>query len=278
MAKEAVIEKTTKSTSAALSQLRADLVDRSASFILPAFLLLVWQILSNFGVIIEAVLPSPVKVLQALQQITQDGTLWVDFAASGFRVLTGFFWGALLGLIFGVLCGLFNFMERLLGPVVDAVRQVSTYAWIPLIVLWFGIGETSKYVIIAKAVFIPVFINTLQGIRGVSTDYIEVAQVLELTHWRFLRKVVIPSALPSIYTGIRLGAGFAWMAVVAAEMLGGLTGLGYALLQAKDFLQSDKLIALMVVIGAIGLTVDWGIKKLELSTLHWRKSFSGSKK
>lgn len=251
---------------------------RSTSLIIPLFLLLLWQTMSNFNLILEAVLPSPFKVLKALEEIIADGTLWTDFTASGIRVLVGFFGGALLGLFFGVLCGLFSFVERLVGPVVDAVRQISTYAWIPLIVLWFGIGEVSKYVIIGKAVFIPVFINTLQGIRGVSSDYIEVARVLELNHWKFLRKVVIPSAMPSIFTGIRLGAGFAWMAVVAAEMLGGLTGLGYALLRAKDFLLSDNLIALMVVIGVVGLVVDRAIYAVEVSTLQWRKSFSGGKK
>lgn len=117
--------------------------------------------------------------------------------------------------------------------------------------------------------------NTLQGIRGVSKDYIEVADVLELGYFKLLRKVVLPSALPSVFTGLRLGAGFSWMAVVAAEMLGGLTGLGYGLLQAKDFLQSDKLIALMFVIGLIGLLVDRLIRWLESSVLHWRKGFSG---
>ena len=173
-----------------------------------------------------------------------------------------------IGLTLGLASGLSKFIERLVGPVVDVLRQIPLYAWIPLIILWFGIGELSKYVIIAKAVFIPVFVNTLQGIRGVSKEYIEVSQVLELHYFRLLTKVVLPSALPSI---------FAWMAVVAAEMLGGLTGIGYGLLQAKDFLQSDKLIALMIVIGLVGFLVDRVLKAVESSVLHWRKGFSGEK-
>ncbi|WP_219216231.1 ABC transporter permease [Paenibacillus sp. S150] len=244
---------------------------------IPILLLALWQILSSMGLLLEVVLPSPVKVVLALRGMILDQTLLIDVRASGTRVLIGFFWGTTIGLIFGISCGLSRFMDRLIGPVVDVLRQIPLYAWIPLIILWFGIGETSKYVIIAKSVFIPVFLNTLQGIRGVSGDYIEVANVLELKYFKRLRKVILPSALPSIFTGLRLGAGFSWMAVVAAEMLGGLTGLGYGLLQAKDFLQSDKLIALMLVIGLVGLLIDRLIKWIEASVLHWRAGFNGEK-
>lgn len=245
--------------------------------IVPLLLLTVWQILSGTGLLLEVVLPSPWKVLMGLRSIILDGTLGIDLRDSGIRVLVGYFWGVLIGLSLGLASGLSKFVERLVGPVVDVLRQIPLYAWIPLIILWFGIGEMSKYVIIAKSVFIPVFVNTLQGIRGVSRDYIEVSQVLELRYFKLLSKVVLPSALPSIFTGLRLGAGFAWMAVVAAEMLGGLTGIGYGLLQAKDFLQSDKLIALMLVIGLVGFLVDRVLKVAESSVLHWRKGFSGEK-
>ncbi len=245
--------------------------------IVPLLLLTIWQILSGTGLLLEVVLPSPWKVLMGLRSIILDGTLGIDLRDSGIRVLVGYFWGVLIGLSLGLASGLSKFVERLVGPVVDVLRQIPLYAWIPLIILWFGIGEVSKYVIIAKSVFIPVFVNTLQGIRGVSKDYIEVSQVLELRYFKLLSKVVLPSALPSIFTGLRLGAGFAWMAVVAAEMLGGLTGIGYGLLQAKDFLQSDKLIALMLVIGLVGFLVDRVLKVAESSVLHWRKGFSGEK-
>ena len=245
--------------------------------IVPLLLLTVWQILSGTGLLLEVVLPSPWKVLMGLRSIILDRTLGIDLRDSGIRVLVGYFWGVLIGLSLGLASGLSKFVERLVGPVVDVLRQIPLYAWIPLIILWFGIGEMSKYVIIAKSVFIPVFVNTLQGIRGVSRDYIEVSQVLELRYFKLLSKVVLPSALPSIFTGLRLGAGFAWMAVVAAEMLGGLTGIGYGLLQAKDFLQSDKLIALMLVIGLVGFLVDRVLKVAESSVLHWRKGFSGEK-
>jgi sulfonate transport system permease protein len=241
----------------------------------PVALVAVWQILAASGFILEVVLPAPTKVTKALAEIALDGTLALDFGVSALRVVKGYLWGVAIGLVIGVSCGLSKFMERLVAPLVDAIRQVPMMAWIPLIILWFGIGETSKTIIIAKSVFVPIFLNTFTGIRSVPKEFIEVADVLEFGYFKLLFRLVLPSALPSIFTGLRLGAGFSWMAVVAAEMLGGLTGLGYGLLRARDFLESDKLIALMVVIGVVGLVLDRLLRLLESRVLHWRKAYNG---
>jgi sulfonate transport system permease protein len=244
----------------------------------PLFLLFLWHMLSTSGIFLEVILPSPVKVAEGFWKMVKDGTLAIDLRSSGYRILVGYFWGSLVGLLLGVVSGLSKVFERMISPLVDMMRQIPLFAWIPLIILWFGIGELSKYIVIAKAVFVPIFVNTLQGIRGVSNDYIEVAAVLEMSYFKRLFKVILPSSMPLIFTGLRLGAGFAWMAVVAAEMLGGLTGLGYGLLHAKDFLESDKLIALMFVIGLLGLALDRALLRLGNHLLRWRKSFSGEKK
>ncbi|MDR3123203.1 MAG: ABC transporter permease [Treponema sp.] len=243
--------------------------------IAPAALILLWQLLANAGVLLEIVLPAPSKVIRALARIAKDGSLALDFGTSAVRVIKGYLWGIGIGLLLGFSCGLSKFMERLIGPLVDTIRQIPMIAWIPLIIIWFGIGETSKTIIIAKSVAVPVFVNTLQGIRGVPKEFVEVANVLELKYAKLLWKIILPSALPSIFAGLRLAAGFAWMAVVTAEMLGGLTGLGYGLLRARDFLESDILIALMVVIGIVGLVIDRLIRLLEFRVLHWRKAYNG---
>jgi sulfonate transport system permease protein len=240
----------------------------------PVALIAVWQILGNAGLLLDIILPAPTKVVKAFFRILKDGSLGLDFGVSAVRVLKGYLWGIAIGLVLGVSCGVSKFIERLIGPLVDTIRQIPMIAWIPLIVIWFGIGETSKTVIIAKSVAVPVFINTLQGIRGVPREFIEVANVLELKYIKLLWKVVLPSALPSIFSGLRLGAGFSWMAVVTAEMLGGLTGLGYGLLRARDFLESDILVALMVVIGLVGLFLDRMLRLLESRVLHWRKAYN----
>jgi sulfonate transport system permease protein len=200
--------------------------------------------------------------------------LKVDVLVSMRRVLWGYFWGALVALSLGVGSGLNKVIERLVSPVINIIRQIPLYAWMPLIILWFGIGETSKELIIARGVAIPVYLNTVQGIHSVQVEYYELAKVLELKRSIFLRKIVLPSATSSIFTGLRLAAGNSWMAVVAAEMLGGLTGLGYALLQAKEFLWSDKLIALMIVIAVIGVAIDALIQQIEKRTMKWKKHTS----
>ncbi len=237
----------------------------------PVLLLALWQILSGSGLLLDVILPSPVKVVKGLIEIIRDGTLGVDLAVSGKRVLIGYLWGAGIALILGVFSGLNKVVERIVSPIINVIRQIPLYAWMPLIILWFGIGEVSKEIIIARGVLIPIYLNTVQGIKGVQAEYFELAQVLELKRAVFLRKIVLPSAISSIFTGLRLGAGNAWMAVVAAEMLGGLTGLGYALMKSREFLWSDKLIALMVVIGVIGVIIDVILRKIEESTLKWKK-------
>ena len=237
----------------------------------PVLLLALWQILSGSGLLLDVILPSPVKVVKALFEMIKDGSLGVDLAVSGKRVLIGYLWGAGIALILGVFSGLNKIAERVFSPVINVIRQIPLYAWMPLIILWFGIGEVSKEIIIARGVLIPIYLNTLQGIKGVQAEYFELAEVLELKRSVFLIKVVLPSAVSSIFTGLRLGAGNAWMAVVAAEMLGGLTGLGYALMKSREFLWSDKLIALMVVIGVIGVIIDLILHQIEIRSLKWKR-------
>ena len=240
--------------------------------IVPLGLLAIWQILASNGILLEVILPSPIKVVKAFFAMIEDGTLIIDLKTSMIRVLIGYAEGALIALLLGIGSGLNKIVERLVSPLINVIRQIPLYAWIPLIILWFGIGETSKYIIIARGVAIPIYINTVQGIHHVQIEYYELAKVLELRYTTFLTKVVLPSAVPSIFTGLRLAAGNSWMAVVAAEMLGGLTGLGYGLLQAKEFLWSDKLIALMIVIAVIGMIFDYILQLFEKSFLSWRKT------
>jgi len=280
MAKELTIGATANASGNTLKKLSGDIGSSKLgprllallnTIAVPVLLLALWQILSGSGLLLDVILPSPVKVIKGLIEIIRDGTLGVDLAVSGKRVLIGYLWGAGIALILGVFSGLNKVVERIVSPIINVIRQIPLYAWMPLIILWFGIGEVSKEIIIARGVLIPIYLNTVQGIKGVQAEYFELAQVLELKRAVFLRKIVLPSAISSIFTGLRLGAGNAWMAVVAAEMLGGLTGLGYALMKSREFLWSDKLIALMVVIGVIGVIIDVILRKIEESTLKWKK-------
>lgn len=241
------------------------------SIFFPLIILALWQILGSLGILYETILPSPVKVIKALFSMIEDGTLIVDIGVSLKRVVVGSFFGIVAGLVLGFISGLNIYIERFFQPFVDIIRQISLYAWIPLIVLWFGIGEVSKDVIIARGVFIPVYINSLSGIKNIQKEYVELGQVLELNKPTFLKKIVFPSAAPVIFTGLRLAVGEAWTAVVAAEVLGGLTGLGYALLNAKEFLKSDKLIAVMLVIALLAALTDLILKQVEKRVFVWKE-------
>ena len=238
----------------------------------PLLVLIVWHLLAISGQLLEVILPSPATVWKAFIKMVNSGLLAKDLGVSLQRVLIGYAWGAALGLILGIFCGLLKFFERFFRTIVDFIRQIPPMAWMPLLILWFGIGETSKAILIAKSVFVPVFLNTIRGVHGASHEYIELSRVLELRYSKHLRKIIIPSALPSVFTGLRLGVGAAWMSVVAAEMLGGLSGVGYALIVAKDFILSDQLFAMMLVIGFVGFFTDRILGLLERFVFRWKKA------
>lgn len=240
--------------------------------IVPVILVIIWQCLSNAGLIYDVILPSPIKCWYAFVEIVKNGSLKVDLLVSLKRVFFGCLWGVGIGFTLGLLSGFSRVVERIVDPIINILRQIAIYAWIPLIILWFGIGDTSKVIIIAKAVLVPVYINTLGGIRDINTQYIELSKVLELDKWTFLSKIVFPSAAPVIFSGLRLSVSAAWTSVVAAEMLGGLTGLGYALLNAKDYLKSDRLIALMAVIAVIGILFDNILLLLQKQIFKWKEA------
>jgi sulfonate transport system permease protein len=147
---------------------------------------------------------------------------------------------------------------------------------VPLLILWLGVGDLGKAIIVGKAVFFPVFLNTLQGIRGVSKDHIEVGMVFGYNRWQMLWRVVLPSALPSIFVGIRYGAGLAWAVMIAAEMLGNSFGLGFLLMRAQELMATSQLFAIIIIIGSVGFCLDVGLRRLESHLLRWRKGFEGS--
>jgi sulfonate transport system permease protein len=243
--------------------------------ILPILVLVGWQIASVLHWVKPIFLPPPWSVVTAFKEMLVEEGLLTDFRVSAVIVIEGFLIGASFGLLAGVGAGLSKTVERLLGPLLNSIRQVPPLAWLPLIVLWVGIGPLAKGVMIGKAVFFPVFLNTLQGIRGVSKDYVEVARIFEYNQLTLLRKVVIPAALPSIFVGLRYGAGLAWAVVIAAEMLSGKLGLGYLLMRSQELLLTQQLFVVIVIIGGVGFAVDVVLRRVEGNLLRWKKGFEG---
>src|SRR5512138_719284 len=160
--------------------------------VLPAVVLAAWWLVTHRGLVKPYFLPTPERTVQAFWRLVTEEDLASDFLVSVRVVAKGFFLGAGLGLLLGVLAGQARAIERALGPTLDALRQIPPLAWLPLVVLWVGIGDLAKTVVIAKVVFFPVFLNTLHGIRGVPKEYVEVARVFHLSRWRLAREVIVP--------------------------------------------------------------------------------------
>lgn len=243
---------------------------------LPLLVAVVWQTSTALGWVQPYFLPSPASVAHTLYRMTVSEQLWYDFLVSATTVIEGFCVGTGVGLLLGIIAGLWHNFERFIGPSLHAVRQVPPLAWVPLLILWLGVGDMGKAILVGKAVFFPVFLNTLQGVRGVSSDYIEVGRVHGFSGFRLVRKVVLPAALPSIFTGVRYGAGLAWSVMIAAEMLGSRFGLGFLLVRAQELLQTSELFAvIIIIIGTVGFLLDLGFKRFEARCLRWKKGYQG---
>lgn len=249
--------------------------DKLAGLLVPALVLFAWEASTRLKLVKPIFLPPPGKVAEAFVDLLVNEGFLIDLGVSLLTVLKGFLLGGSLGLLLGIAAGLTKTVERLFGPFLNGLRQVPPIAWLPLIVLWAGVGDFGKVVVIAKSVFFPVFLNSLQGIRGVSKEYVEVGRVFEFTRVQLLRRVIIPSAMPAIFVGIRYGAGLAWAMIVAAEMLSGRKGLGFLLLQSQDLLQTDWLFVVIVVIGAVGFAIDQVLKAAGGRLMSWKKEFAG---
>ncbi len=249
--------------------------DLVIGLILPLLILLLWQLASQNEWISPVFLPLPSTTLLSFFDMVGRQSFHVDFLASINIVTQAFVYGTVLGIGLGIAAGLSQTVERIFGPTLDGIRHIPGIAWLPLIVLWVGIGPAAKIVVITKTVFFPVFLNTLQGIRSVEKNYIELANVLTLTRWQLVRKVIIPGATPSILVGVRYGASLAWALVVVAEGLSGMEGVGYLIFRAQSLLMTDQLLVCMVVIGVVGFFIDRSMALLQRYLLRWKQGFDG---
>ncbi|KWR81293.1 ABC transporter permease [Cupriavidus sp. IDO] len=251
---------------------RRALVPRALrGWLLPLALIAVWWAAVRFGWSTSPLLVPVSGVWDRAVQQVASGALTVSLAASLWRDLAGFALGATVGLVFGAALGLSRLFERLVGPTFHTVKQISLFAWIPLISVWFGLGDAAKVVFLSLAAFFPVVLNTFEGIRAVPPDLLEVARVLKFTRRQTLWRVVLPSASPSIFAGIHLGLIYAWLATLGAEyLLVSGKGIGNTMIDGRENFWMDLVIFGVIVVGLVGFTLNWIASRIEQRLLAWR--------
>src|SRR5712671_2745815 len=263
---------------------RASLVLQYAIF--PVAVLLLWQICSEIGFVRRNVFPPPSEVLAVWYDLVTGATdaaarysgTWLDHAAASiWRVFAGFAWGIALGILAGLLIGLSRVMERMLDPTVQVLRNIPVTAWVPLSLVFFGIGNAPAVFLIGLGAFFPAAVNTTHGVRQINVTLTKAARMMGADERELLIRVILPGALPSIMTGVRLSMGIAWVLVVVAEILAVRSGLGYLLNDAYLFYRNDVVIAAMFSIGILGFISDCIVVAVRDRLLEWNRleTFSG---
>ncbi|WP_208277357.1 ABC transporter permease [Massilia oculi] len=240
--------------------------------LLPALALIGAEAGVRAGLVPANLLPPPSAILESLSWLLENG-LAGHVGASTLRVAAGFAAGALLALPLGALVALNRRAESLLDPSFQALRAIPSLAWVPLLLLWFGIDEAPKIILIAIGAFFPVYMGVVAGIRGVDRGLTEVGLLYRLSPLALARRVLLPAALPSVLTGLRNGLSLAWMFMVAAELIAASRGLGYLLTDGRESSRADIMLAAIVLLALLGKASDSAMQALERRWLAWRDNY-----
>ncbi|MGZ0204599.1 ABC transporter permease, partial [Streptomyces sp. RM1] len=229
---------------------------------------------SAAGQLDPAAIPAPWTVLRTLGRLWTDGTLPTDVLTSLRRAGYGFAIGLAAGVLLALVAGLSRTGEALVDGTVQLNRAIPTLGLIPLFILWLGIGETFKVAIIAIVVYIPVYLNTHAALAGIDSRYVELAEVQGLPKLAFVRRVVIPGALPGFFVGLRLGVTGSWLGLVVLEQINATSGLGYLMFQAQNYGRTDIILVGLLIYGVLGLVSDSAVRLVERRVLSWRRTLS----
>jgi NitT/TauT family transport system permease protein len=249
-------------------------------FIGIAALLLVWQAASTLGILNELVIPSPSRVLLGLWKWMfdpgpglYDGKWAASVSTTAVRVFVGFAIAAVAGVVIGILVGYFREVRAVVDPIIQLFRPVPTIAWLPLAVVFFGFTPQASIFLIGYGAFFPIVVNTSAGVLRSQRQFLMVGQMLGANRFEMLRYIVLPAALPSVFTGLRISVGLAWILSIVAEMVAVRSGLGYDLLNSYTVFRYDILIAAMISFAVLGFLSDRLILALESWMLAWRKGY-----
>lgn len=252
---------------------------RALRILVPLGLLSAWEVLSSIGLLPRNLLPPPSAVLYSWADWiigfnhsvgSESGTWLADAAASMLRVLSGFSIAAISGVMLGIAIGWSRIAEASLEPTLQVLRPIPPVSWIPLAVIWFGIANKPAIFLVFLGAFFPILMNTIHGVRNCDANLVRAGSMMGGREDQLLRYIVFPAALPSIFAGLRIGIGSAWMLTVTAEMVAVKSGLGYVLWDSYNFFRYDLVLAAMASIGVLGFASDLGVKWLMNAALHWQ--------
>ena len=266
------------STPAGSGSRRRGLPYRVISWVVPLLLLATWELLAQSGVIAPNVLPAPSSVGATAWRLTETGELPTHLWESLKRAAIGLAIGGSIGLVLGVLTGFSRLAEAKVDRNIQIIRAIPFLAILPLVMVWFGVGESGRYFLVALGTLFPIYLNTVLGIRQVDPKLLEMGRVIGLPRLRLVRTVILPGALPSVLLGVRLALTNAWLALVIAETVGAPAGIGFMATNAREFLQTDVIVLVIVLYALIGLSTDLIARALERRLLAWHPNYSGGTK
>lgn len=242
--------------------------------IVPLALLGLWQLVVELGVYSRGQLPAPIDVWRAGEQLWQADLFWLNIRVSVERVLRGFAYGGAIAIALGLVVGLWSIARRVIDPALQAFRTIPSLAWVPLFILWMGIGEQPKIMLIALGAFFPIYTNLVSGIEHVDRKLIEAARAYGYTRLSLAWHVILPATLPSLMTGLRLGLAQAWLFLVAAELIGASRGLGFLLIDGQNSGRADVIVLSILLLAVCGKLCDLGLALVQGRLLRWADTAS----
>jgi len=243
---------------------------RGAAALGPVLLLVLWVAGSLTGVLDPRTLSAPWTVVSTTGELLADGRLQANLLVSTQRAALGLFLGVTVGVALALLSGLSRLGEALIDGPVQIKRAIPSLALLPLLILWLGIGEQMKVLTIALGVFVPIYLQTHAGLRAIEARYVELAQTVRLARVAFLRRVIIPGALPGFLLGLRFAVTGAWLALVVVEQINSTSGIGYMMELARTYGQTDVIVVGLVLYGLLGLVSDGAVRILQRKALSWQ--------
>ncbi len=255
--------------------LKAKLIQQLLPWVVPIVLIILWQLLVEFGFLSTRILPAPTSVVAAAIKLTLSGELFRNIGISSARAIAGFLIGGAIGLTLGFLNGIFPIAEVLTDTSIQMIRNIPHLALIPLVILWFGIGDSARLFLVALGVFFPMYVNTFYGIRNIDHGLIEMGQVYGLSSKELLTKIILPGSLASILIGVRYALGIMWVTLIVAETIAADSGIGYMAMNAREFLQTDIVVLAIILYALLGKLADVATRAMEAKWMAWNPNYRG---